>query len=218
MVKHCVLTVQFEYLYYCNIVEIHCMHYCLKMWTVVHERSYWIKYIFIYIQKYKYIDICVSFRFCYFSSKMIKSYFYFILKAFFVMKKFKFLSWLFWLCSIVGRGVLILHILWRPPLYFLPPFFKFCPKFSNLIFTTFFLFKNYSLEKVIYLLIRCYKTSFFVLLNNWSHHIWCAILYIDIMDLYMSSLGTLVTEGPCCVFYATRHQVSWGLTHNVVFC
>ena len=38
MAKHCVLTVQFD-LYYCNIVEIRCMHYCLKMWTVVHERS-----------------------------------------------------------------------------------------------------------------------------------------------------------------------------------
>ena len=71
--------------------------------------------------KYKYIDIYVSFRFCYFSSKMIKSYFCFILKAFFGLKKFKILPWLFWLCSIVGRGILIPPILWIPPLYFLPP-------------------------------------------------------------------------------------------------
>ena len=33
----------------------------------------------------------------------------------------------------------------------------------------------------------------------------------------MSSLGNLVQEGPWCVFYATRHQVYWGLTCNVVF-
>ena len=31
-------------------------------------------------------------------------------------------------------------------------------------------------------------------------------------------LGTLVPEGPCCVFYGTRCQVYWGMTHNVVFC
>ena len=28
----------------------------------------------------------------------------------------------------------------------------------------------------------------------------------DTMDLHMSSLGTLVLQGPCGVFYATRHQ------------
>ena len=38
------------------------------------------------------------------------------------------------------------------------------------------------------------------------------------MDLYMLSLVTLVSEGPCCVFYARRHQVYCGLTYNVVFC
>ena len=43
-------------------------------------------------------------------------------------------------------------------------------------------------------------------------HIWCAILLNDIMDLHMSSFGSW------CVFYATRRQVCWGLTHNVVFC
>ena len=36
------------------------------------------------------------------------------------------------------------------------------------------------------------------------------------MDQHMWSLGTLVPEGPWCVFYATRCQVYWGLTHNVV--
>ena len=36
--------------------------------------------------------------------------------------------------------------------------------------------------------------------------------------LYTSSLGTMVPEGPCCMFYAIRCQVNWGLAHNVVFC
>ena len=36
------------------------------------------------------------------------------------------------------------------------------------------------------------------------------------MDLLMSSLGTFVSEGPCCVFYIGP-QVYWGLTHNVFF-
>ena len=31
----------------------------------------------------------------------------------------------------------------------------------------------------------------------------------------MSSLDTLVTEGPWCVFYAARRQVYWGLTLSV---
>ena len=53
--------------------------------------------------------------------------------------------------------------------------------------------------------------------NEWSRHTWCAILLNDNMDLHMSSLGTLVPEGPWCVFYVTRRQVYWGLTHVVVF-
>ena len=57
----------------------------------------------------------------------------------------------------------------------------------------------------------------FLWLNRWSCHIWCAILLNDNMGLHMSSLGTLAPEGPWCVFYATRHQVYWGLTHNVIF-
>ena len=57
----------------------------------------------------------------------------------------------------------------------------------------------------------------FLLVNGWSHHIWCAILLNDNMDLHMSSLGTLVLVGPWCMFYATRLKVYWGLTHNVGF-
>ena len=33
----------------------------------------------------------------------------------------------------------------------------------------------------------------------------------------LSSFLALVSEGPWCVFYATRSQVYWGLTDNVVF-
>ena len=35
------------------------------------------------------------------------------------------------------------------------------------------------------------------------------------MYLHVSSLGTLVPERLCCVFYATKLQVRWGLTHLV---
>ena len=52
----------------------------------------------------------------------------------------------------------------------------------------------------------------FYWLNRWLCQIWCAILLTDIMNLYMSSLVTLVPEGPWCVVYATRHHVYWGLT------
>ena len=49
----------------------------------------------------------------------------------------------------------------------------------------------------------------------WSHDIWCAILLNDNIELHMSTLGSLVPEGPSCVFYAIRHQVYWGLTHTI---
>ena len=38
--------------------------------------------------------------------------------------------------------------------------------------------------------------------NGWSHHIWCAILLNDNMDLHMFSLGTLAPEGSWYVLYA----------------
>ena len=64
---------------------------------------------------------------------------------------------------------------------------------------------------------RVLSVVLFLLLNGWSRHIWCAVLLNDNMDLHMSSLGTLLPEGPWCVFYATRCQVYCGLTHSVVF-
>ena len=44
----------------------------------------------------------------------------------------------------------------------------------------------------------------FLWLNGWSCHIWCVILLNDIMSLQMSTLGTLLLDEPCCVFYTTR--------------
>ena len=58
----------------------------------------------------------------------------------------------------------------------------------------------------------------FLWLTGWSRHIWCAMLLNYMMNLHMFSLGTLAPEGPWCVFYATRQQVYWALTNNVVFC
>ena len=52
----------------------------------------------------------------------------------------------------------------------------------------------------------------FLWLNVWSHHIWCAILHNENMDLHTPSLVTLVPEGTWCVFYATRCKVYWALT------
>ena len=57
----------------------------------------------------------------------------------------------------------------------------------------------------------------FLWLNRWSHHSWCDILHNDDVDLHLSSLGTLVPKRPWHVFYATRHKVYGGLTHNVFF-
>ena len=104
---------------------------------------------------------------------------------------------------IVHWGVLNPHFMKTPPM--LPsPFFEILsnpihfPVFSNPTPTVF-------------------SVVLFLWQNEWSRHIWCAILLNDNTDLHMSSLGTLVPEGPWCVFYVTRRQVYWGLTHNVVF-
>ena len=50
-----------------------------------------------------------------------------------------------------------------------------------------------------------------------SGDIWCAILLNHNMGLHMLSLVIFSPDGPWCVFHATRHQVYWGLTHNVAF-
>ena len=57
----------------------------------------------------------------------------------------------------------------------------------------------------------------FLWLNGWSCHFWCAILLNNNMDLQMPSLGTLASEGPWYVFYATRCPFDWGLTHVIFY-
>ena len=105
-------------------------------------------------------------------------------------------------------------ILWRPLLYCLPTL----PSFQILSKPTpsphFPVASNPTLTVLSVIL--------FLWLKGWSRHIRCATLLNDNMDLHMSSLGTLVprtrrTLIPQCVFYATRRQIYWGLTHNVVF-
>ena len=41
------------------------------------------------------------------------------------------------------------------------------------------------------------------------------VLFSDNINHYMSSLGSLVPDGPGCVFYAIRHHVYFGLTHTI---
>ena len=88
--------------------------------------------------------------------------------------------------------------LYRCPYFAYPSFFKFCPTSPKTLTPT-------SLSPPI-LTPTVLSVAQFLWLNGWSCHIWCAILLNDNMDLYMSSLGTLI-----------RHQVYWGPTHNVVF-
>ena len=88
-------------------------------------------------------------------------------------------------------------ILWRPTLYCLPPLFQ--------------ILSNHPPPPT------APSVDLFLWLNGQSCYIWCVILFNDYMDLHMSSLGTLVPEEPSCVFYATRCQVYWGLTHYIVF-
>ena len=90
----------------------------------------------------------------------------------------------------------------HPPYIAYTPFFKFCP-------TPLFPVASNPHPTALSVILLIW-------LNGWSHHIWCAILLNDIMDLHMSSHGNLVPERPKCVFYALRHRVYWGLTHNMV--
>ena len=90
--------------------------------------------------------------------------------------------------DIVGRGVLTPPSLWRPPILPTCSFFKFCPSPSH--------FLVISSPTPIVL-----SVVLFLWLSRWSH-IWWAVLLNDDMDLHMLSLGTLLPEGPWCVFYA----------------
>ena len=64
-------------------------------------------------------------------------------------------------------------------------------------------------------------TLFLLCYFGWiSHHAIANVLILlsDIIVLNLLSLGTLVLVAPCCVFYATRHQICWSFnTDDVVF-
>ena len=92
------------------------------------------------------------------------------------------------------------HILWKKRYIAYP-----LPSFSNFVEPLFLLSPTPTHTAL--------SAVLFPWLNGWSRHIWCATLLNDVMDLHMmSSLDTLVPEGPWCVIYATRHQVYWYLT------
>ena len=82
--------------------------------------------------------------------------------------------------SLIGTYFMKTH------LYCLPFSFQILPNFSPCCF--------------------CYLVS----LTEWVMvpHLMCYLLLHDIMDLHMSNLGTLVSQGLCGVFYATRHQIT----------
>ena len=64
------------------------------------------------------------------------------------------------------------------------------------------------------------KSLYIVVLFGWmgDYATFDVLFYLIVkMELHMPSLGTLVPEGPWCVFYSTRRQVYWGLAHIVVF-
>ena len=69
-------------------------------------------------------------------------------------------------------------------------------------------------------------TSFFAFLflclNGSSRHIWYVIICNDIMNIHMSSLGTLVLEGPCCffvrLFFLQQGVECTEVWHSVFFC
>ena len=97
----------------------------------------------------------------------------------------------------VGRRFLN-PLFYKDPLYCLPSFFKSClppPPFPSPPTSTF--------------TILC--VVLFLWLNGWSRHIWCIILPNNLEFNY--NIILLVPEGSCCVFYATRRQVYWGLKH-----
>ena len=108
---------------------------------------------------------------------------------------------------IVGKGVLTPYFLKFPLYCLLLPFPYFClppplpplpchlQPSSPLLFLLFCLFW----------------------VNEWSQHIWCAVLLNENMDMHTSNLDTLVPEGSWCLFYVTRCHVYWSLTDNVVF-
>ena len=91
------------------------------------------------------------------------------------------------------------YIAYPPP----PSSFKFCPNPASLPSPN-------STPTALFV-------DLFLWLNGWSLDISCVILLYDIMNRHILSLGTLVSEGPCCVFYAIRRQIYCGLTRQIYY-
>ena len=110
---------------------------------------------------------------------------------------------------IVGRGVLTPP----PPNLWRPHCIAYSSLFSSFVQPVPPLLKLPTLDPT-----APFVALFLVLfwLNRCSLHIWLAILLNDIVDIHISILGTFVPERRWCVFYATRRQVYWGLTHNKI--
>ena len=90
-------------------------------------------------------------------------------------------------------------ILWRPPILPTRPF-------SN--FVQLLLSCHPQTPHPLLFLLSC----FFGSMGNQATFNVLLYLYNDIMALQM------YLYVPWCVFSATRHQVYWGITHNVLFC
>ena len=82
-------------------------------------------------------------------------------------------------------------ILWRPPILPICPFSNFIHPLPHFPVTS-----NPHLHCSF-----CCNVSLPEWVMGWSYHIWCAILLNDNVDLHMSSLGSLVPEGPWYVCF-----------------
>ena len=96
--------------------------------------------------------------------------------------------------------------LWRPSYIAYPPFLKCCPPTHPQHLC------HLQSPPPLFFLLPCF---FSWMGDHTTHHIWCAILLNGNIDPHVSSLGSLVPEGPWYVFSAIRHQIYWGLTHTI---
>ena len=109
----------------------------------------------------------------------------------FIMGDWKFLKSFY----IVGRGVLT-PLFYENPLYCLFVLFQILSTPSPTSLSPPIPTSNPHLHCSF-----CFNVSLPEWVMGWSYHIWCAILLNDNVDLHMSSLGSLVPEGPWYVCF-----------------
>ena len=93
----------------------------------------------------------------------------------------------------------------NPPILWRPPYIAYPPPFFQILSNTF---------PLSLLPPTPTPTAFF----GWIGDRATFDVLVYLMTLWIYTCRALVPEGTWCVFYATRHQVYGGLTHNVVFC